>query len=214
MIKKKWIFIIFLISIISIYIYFFRSKDKGENVDILNIYEGYINSYNTTLEKEEDKKSKIVVHITGAIKNEGVYELEENSRVADIIDIAGGLTSEADIRNINLASVLDDGVKIYIPKVNDKDNEIIDNIDMGISKEQNNSKNSNNSNDISRNHKININSASQTELESLPGIGAATAKKIIDYRKENGKFNSIEDIKKVNGIGESKYNKIKSLIKV
>lgn len=211
MINRKKIVIISIIVIIIFSMYFFRERENIGEIDNLNIYEENIEMSNNISTKDEIKENKIVVYITGAIKNEGVYEIKENSRIADIIEVAGGLTDEADIKNINLASVLDDGVKIYIPKINDSENEIIDNINSHIYKEDNSYK-STNYNKIKS--KININSASQTELECLPGIGTSTAKKIIDYRKENGKFNRIEDIKKVSGIGESKFEKIKELIKV
>ena len=102
-------------------------------------------------------------------------------------------------------------MKINIPSKNDNSNENINNTENYITKEKLNSSNNTNS---AKTSKININSATQTELETLPGIGPSTALKIINYRKEKGKFNKIEDIKNVNGIGESKFNKIKEFIKI
>ena len=112
-------------------------------------------------------------------------------------------------------------MKVYIPKNSDK-NEIKDETSTYVSKENGNvdinastSKNTGVSKNTStKSNKININTATQTELETLPGIGPSTAIKIINYRKENGKFANIEDIKKVSGIGDSKYAKIKDLIKI
>ena len=102
-------------------------------------------------------------------------------------------------------------MKINIPSknesMNESTNEAINNTESYITKENSNSSNN------TKTSKININSATQTELETLPGIGPSTALKIINYRKEKGKFNKIEDIKNVNGIGESKFNKIKEFIK-
>mgnify|MGYP000271900557 FL=1 len=146
--------------------------------------------------------------------NEGIYELDENSRIADAIDKAGGITEEANINNINLAFVLEDGVKIYIPKKGDNSNEIKDDTNTYISKRSDNIELAQSTKNNNTNNKVNINTANQTELETLPGIGASIATKIISYRNKNGKFINIEDIKKVNGIGESKYEKIKDLIKV
>ena len=120
--------------------------------------------------------------------------MEENSRISDAIEKSGGLTEEADISKINLAYLLEDGMKIYIPSHNDNKGEM---------KMETDTKS-----------KININSANQTELEKLPGIGSSTALKIINYRKENGKFNTIEDLKNIKGIGDSKFQKIKELIYV
>ena len=100
-------------------------------------------------------------------------------------------------------------MKIYIPKKSEKSNEIQNNTNEYIVKENGNAKSSQNNNE-----KVNINTATQAELETLPGIGPSIAVKIINYRKENGKFAKIEDIKKVSGIGENKYSKIKELIKI
>ena len=210
--KKTIIHIsIIIISIILIYYFLIRKEDYIEssiNSNILNTYEENNNINNNLLNIENN--NKIIVYITGQVKNEGIHEIKEKSRIADIIEKAGGLTEEADISSLNLAYIIDDGMKIHIPKKGEKNNNITDETNTYISKENNNG----NSENINKKGKININTATQTELETLPGIGSSTALKIINYRKENGKFNNIEDIKKVNGIGESKYSKIKELIKI
>lgn len=212
--KKIILTVIIIVSIIIIYKIFTKEDSYIENIKENNNIE--INQENSISTKEENESQKIIIHITGQVKNEGIYELEENSRIADCIEKAGGLTNEANIKEINLAYILEDGMKIYIPKINE-DYKNVDNTDAYVSKENsnidNNNKNINTSKSTSKTTKININTASQTELETLPGIGTSTALKIINYRKENGKFNNIEDIKKVSGIGDSKFSKIKDLIK-
>ena len=201
--KKTITFIIIgIIAIFFIY-YFFTNKDYIEVDSNLNVF--------AQNEKNEQTEEKIIVYITGAIKNEGIYEMEENSRIANIIEKAGGLTEEANIENINLAYLLEDGMKIYIPKKDEKTNEIKEDTNTYTSKENSTSEVLKNTN---KNEKININTATQTELETLPGIGPTTALRIIEYRKENGKFRNIEDIKKINGIGDNKFSKIKDLIKI
>ena len=162
---------------------------------------------------EDENSGKIIIYITGEIQKEGVYELEENSRVLDAIEIAGGLKENANIEDINLAQILEDESKIYIPNKNDENikNDNQNNID-NISK--NTTETIKKEGTIIKSEKININTASQTELETLPGIGPSTALKIVNYRKEKGKFKNIEDIKNVSGIGESKFSKIKDLIKI
>lgn len=215
--KLKIFILIIIIILIGIY-YFFIKKD--DYTEISNANTLIINEQNNETEKTEEMnetEEKIIIHIIGAVKNEGIYELEIGSRIADSIEIAGGLTEDADIQNINLAYILEDGMKIYIPTKSDSPNEIIDNTEQYIYKENTNltiSENQQNSNKSTKNQKVNINTATQAELETLPGIGPSTALKIIEYRKENGKFRCIEDITKIKGIGESKYNKIKDLIKV
>ena len=172
---------------------------------------------------EEETQNTIKVHVSGAVNSPGVVELEENSRVGDAIEKAGGVTGEASTDTINLAGLLEDGIKIHIPTKqemeqaklaegtqetqNESTNMIADTTTGSLTNSSANSSSKTTS-------KVNINTATQTELETLPGIGPATATKIIEYREENGKFKSIEEIKEVNGIGDSKYDKIKDLIKV
>ena len=207
-INKKIIFIIIIISgiIYGIFNYFTQNKNK-ENLENIS-QDIIINNQTENTTEENNNQEKIVIHITGAICNEGIYELEENSRIADAVKMAGGLKEDADLKQINLAYVLEDGMKINIPSKNENTNEDSNNTESYITKEN---LNSSNNNKIS---KVNINNATQTELETLPGIGPSTALKIINYRKEKGKFNKIEDIKNVNGIGENKFNKIKEFIKI
>ena len=202
---------IIIIFIISLYYFFIKDKEYIESDNDFNML---ITEENNKIENNEiqnNVKSKIVIYIAGAVKNEGIYELDENSRIADSIEKAGGLTEDANINNINLAYMLEDGMKVYIPKKTDK-NEVEDDTNIYVSKENGNINSSKDTN--SQNNKININTATQSELETLPGIGPSIATKIINYRKENGKFVNIEDIKKVSGIGDSKYLQIKDLIKI
>ena len=128
--------------------------------------------------------------------------LDEGSRIVDAIDAAGGLTENADITKINLVYVLEDGMKINIPnKTEENQEETETQIQNDYGKEN-------------KGNKVNINTAKQTELETLPGIGPSLALKIINYRKENGNFKNKEDIKNVNGIGDSKYENIKEFIEI
>lgn len=219
-IDKKMIIFVFAIIIFIIGIYYFFMRDEEyiqsySDFDLLDKAEEDIKEEDgeNEISKTDDKK-KIIIYITGAVQNEGIYELDENSRIADGIEKAGGLTEEAYIKDLNLAYVLEDGMKIYVPKTSDDINEIEDNTNIYVSKENSNVSASKNTSSSTQNSKININTATQAELETLPGIGPSTATKIINYRKENGKFASIEDIKKVSGIGESKYAQIKDFIKI
>jgi len=203
---QKRIIIIIAILVIGIIGYYIYGREKGGD-DIIDNEEILIKQNET----EENKQGKIVVHITGAVKKEGVYTLNENSRITDAVNEAGGLTDDADMSKINLAYVLEDGVKIKIPSKNDKEDESVNEETTELEEIV---ENISESNTESENSIININKATQTELESLPGIGPSIALKIINYRNENGKFSSIEDLKNVSGIGESKYENIKNLISV
>ena len=165
--------------------------------------------------------------MSGAVNKEDVYELKEGSRISEAIEKAGGLREDACIEDINLAYKLEDGMKIYIPTKQEKETEnakkSVDLSDINDSSNANGKENiyissssgvKENEKDLLKNDgkKVNINTATQTELETLPGVGPSTARKIIEYRKEKGKFNKIEEIKEVSGIGSSKYEKIKNYI--
>ena len=220
--NKKIVVYIIIISVIALIIYEIAIKKENliENITDINTIE--TSEEDETKEQEEvDITKEIMVYITGEVKNPGIYELEENSRIKDVIEKAGGLKETADITDINLATILQDEDKITIPSKEENKQEKQNTEKIQSNKQSKTTEKSQNTTSIStnttgknQNTKVNINTATQTELETLPGIGPSTASKIVSYRKENGKFKSIEEIKKVNGIGESKYKKIKELIKV
>lgn len=241
--KKQKIVIVIVTTIILAGVGYFAYATETEKQNETNL------KIAETEEKQEDEKQnkeeKIIVHLSGAVEKEGIIELDENSRIADAIEKAGGIKENACIDEINLAYKLEDGMKIYIPtkeeckKQQEEKNQLIQTETSGMS--NSNSQESQNkntttssgtaanagktnsgstsitgtsSNNTAKQGKVNINTASQTELETLPGIGPSTALKIVNYRKEKGKFKKIEDIKEVSGIGDSKYNKIKDLITI
>lgn len=222
--NKKNKIIISIIIVVIFFIGIYLVYSKSEEGEIISYEYGIENKENENTTKEEIKKieeeNKIIVHITGSIANEGILELDEGSRISDAIEKAGGLIEGADVSQINLAFVLSDGIKIYIPNVKDKEEENQDKTNIYITNESGVSTikdiPSSNKNENSGNKKnmVNINTADIGQLDTLPGIGDSTAQKIIDYRNENGKFNSIEDIKNVKGIGDSKFQKIKEYITV
>ena len=147
----------------------------------------------------EDSEKK--VHISGEINQEGVYTIDEGDRLDDLIKQAGGLTNEADVKSINLAMKLEDQMKIYIPNKSEVSAEETT-TQIVTSPQQTNSSN-----------KININQASKEELMTLPNVGEKRAEAIIEYRNVN-KFESIEDIKNVTGIGNKFFEAMKDLITV
>lgn len=151
-------------------------------------------------EQEVSKDTIIMVHISGQVYKPGIVELKIGERLKDAIEYSGGLKKEADIDKINLAKKLSDEDKIYIPKVGEETENIQD---MSIENLESTKGESTG--------KVNINNCTKELLISLPGIGEVTSEKIINYRNEN-KFNTIEDIKKVSGIGEKKFDEIKDLI--
>ena len=205
--KKQKIILIILITIIGIGIYCYTNAiENTSEEEIENVLE--VAQTNTTKETEE---KNIFVHIAGCVQKEGMLELSSNSRIADAIEKAGGLTQEADLSDINLAYLLEDGMKIYIPNQNERqeNNEKTEDTAKTENTPSMQIQDTNTKQDV-----ININTATQEELDTLPGIGPATATKIIEYRKEKGKFKQKEEIKEVSGIGEAKYEKIKEYISI
>lgn len=189
--------------------YFIYNKNQvKEDINIEN--EILVNNVITNENNTND--DIVIIHITGSVKNPGIVKLKEGSRIEDAIESAGGLTENADITKVNLAYVVEDGTKIKIPSASEEDigdEDIIDSKSGDNIIIEENAVPSNNSTQT-----ININKATEKEFETLPGIGPSLASKIIEYRNQNGKFESIEDIKNVNGIGDNKYEKIKDLITV
>jgi len=202
--KKTICFVISIIILLSSIIYnlLYINNKKNEIIEEIEFED------EEDLVEEEIKT--IFVDIGGEVINPGLYELAENSRINDAINIAGGTTEKADLTDVNLAYILSDAMKIVIPrkevkKVTTKVTSSTPNIvSMALSTTQ----------DVAEKNvgKVNINLATKEQLKTLDGIGDATAQKIIDYRKENGNFGSVEDIKNVSGIGENKYEKIKEKI--
>lgn len=140
----------------------------------------------------------IVVHVSGAVASSGVYELPEGSRVSDAIDAAGGMVDDASEDALNLARVLVDGEQVVVPTVEERMQELQAVANGGASPSG----------------KVNINTATAEQLDTLPGIGESTAQKIIADREANGPFASPEDLKRVSGIGDKKFAELADLITV
>lgn len=179
--KNFLIIIISLVLALIVSLYFFTKDAKEVAINSNDFY--FDNSTNET------ENMQIAIHITGEVNSPGLLYLDTNSRISDAINKAGGTTDIVDLNKINLAYELKDGQKIYIPSIYDENNPsyISDNagenvLDNSIEKEKG---------------IVNINLATQSELESLPGVGKSTASKIIEYRTKNGKFKTIEDLMNV-----------------
>lgn len=160
--------------------YFLRGSDSSDDIKIIS---------------EEDKtdNAKIIVHVDGAVKTPGVYELESSARVSDLISRAGGLTEDANSAQINLAAKVVDGQKIYIAKVGEVASQtggsIAGDTSSGL---------------------INVNTASESQLDMLPGVGPVTAQKIIASRP----YSAPEELKTKKAVGSATFEKIKDLITV
>lgn len=214
--KRKLIIIIvsILILVISLTIFLWnKNESKEEKNDIEEV---------SLVKEEKPKEQEFKVDIKGEIKLPGIYSLKEGSRVIDVIDSAGGLTKNADTSVINLSKKIEDEMVIIIYSKKEVSNfkrtkELEQEVqNQCIQKDTESLKNDaciEDNKKVEENTKVNINTASQEELMTLPGIGEAKAKDIIKYR-EKKKFEKIEDIKEVSGIGDSLFAKIKENITV
>lgn len=148
-------------------------------------------STKTSYPKPTQTKQPIMAQIKGEIKNPGIYEILEDSRLGNLLESAGGLTDNADLDRINYALRIRDGDYIYIPSIGESIPEIARNSPSNSISEQ----------ESLIQYPLNLNEATQIELESLPGIGPAKAADIIEYREMIGAFSTLEDLLKVSGIG-------------
>ena len=149
----------------------------------------------TVSDGESHKTETLFVHVSGCVANPGLYELEEGSRLASAIEAAGGFTEDAACDSVNLARRLEDGEMVVVLPMSAGSgaNEEIPEVKTASSL-------------------ININTATAEELEQLPGIGPSTAQKIVSDRMANGSFKSPDDLKRVTGIGDKKFETISALI--
>ena len=183
--------------------------------DTINKNDGAENSsFSNSNEANKSEKDvgvkEITVYISGQVVKEGVVTLSRDKRLADAVEKLGGLTKNADTNNINLAMKLEDEKHYIIPKEGEVIQNNSDSTQVTSNKDNNSSNNATQSD--SQGSKININTADLKQLDNIPGVGEATANKILSYRDENGEFKSIEEIKNVNGIGDKKFENMKDLI--
>lgn len=206
--RKDKLIIALIIGIVIVLSHNFVSSKKSDEL----VFENISSSLNDQKQakpisnndnKEKSEKSTIKkVHISGEINKPGVYEINDNYRLEDLVNDADGLTENADLNKINLALKLEDQMRIIIPNINDKDNNENNTTTQLISPIN-----------VNDNKKLDINTADKSELMTLPNIGEKRADAIIEYRQKN-KFNKIEDIKKVSGIGDKFFEAMKDMIVV
>lgn len=204
--KKKIIVFIFIILMCPVGLIIKDKLQSKENVYVLTEDE---NQPEKTTEEKEVKKEesvtnkKITVYISGEVSKPGIVSLNEGERLATAVEKVGGTTKKADLDGVNMAIKVQDEMHYIIPKigaVNKHDaTQVVKEGDV-------------NQGESSKASQININTATIEELDTLPGVGEATANKIVNHRGESGDFKSIEEIKNVNGIGDKKFEDMKGLI--
>lgn len=206
---NKMYLLVGVIIIAALAIYYFMPAEQ-ENAKNTDQEWGEIPSETLTEDMEQERKANyaeqeiIMVDVKGAVVNPGVYEAKEGDRVIDIIHLAGGLLENADENQINFAMKVSDEMVLYLPLLG----------------EDNAEKNSQSA--AARSYpastasegKVNINTATEAELQTITGIGPSKAAAIIEYRETNGRFQAIEQLMEISGIGQKTFDKLKEEITV
>lgn len=179
----------------------YKNENQNKESDNKNLKDNEVDS--RKVDNNEKEKNTIVVDIKGAVKNPKEYELKEGSRVRDLINLAGGLTEDADEDKIYYSKVLSDEDCIRVYKIGEAD----ENEGGTVASEEKSS-------GINKNGIININKATMEELQTLPGIGEVKAKNIIAYREGKGKFKSVDELSNVDGIGVKTVDKLRDMVDI
>lgn len=168
---------------------------------------------NSQKEKAEPQTSSseesefLTVDVKGAVKNPGIYQLKKTSCINDAIQKAGGLTTDADSKSVNLAQKLTDEAVVYVATMGENA--------ASVSSNTGQSSTSGTSEVASqKGNKVNLNKANLSDLQSISGIGQKRAQDILDYREANGKFNSVDDLKNISGVGAKTLEKLKEYVTV
>lgn len=210
--KKQYLATIFLLLFIVVIVFtsvFINQRKEIERKE--NILRSFYENEGSGDPPDEERPARIreetyiMVHICGEILNPGVYDMEKGSRIADLIETAGGETETACIDSLNLAQEVFDGQKIYVPSREEV---------VSGEFQETGSPDVDNSVDGGHSLIVNINTASSGKLQSLPGIGPVIAEKIITYREKHGSFGRKGDLMNVSGIGPKKFKRIEHLIDV
>lgn len=186
------------LSVFILLFLFLQGPTKEEGDDNAFSEAPFLTSEAVEEEADHHTALPIIVDVKGAIEQPGVYSFIEGDRVDDAIDRAGGFTETAEVNQVNLAQKLIDEQVIYVPEIGEEPVQLaIGGGESGAKDEEG---------------KVNLNTASAEELQALPGIGPSKAATIVQYREDQGLFQTVEDIKNVSGIGEKSYESLKDAI--
>ncbi|MCT6820994.1 MAG: helix-hairpin-helix domain-containing protein [Lactobacillus panisapium] len=227
--NKKYV-LIAGVAIIAFFLYLHQSQGEQESANnIVKSEPKVVNSTSSVKQDLDDKKQKestsvnqktseVTCDIGGAVKNEGVYTLKNGARLNELIMAAGGLSRNAQLKNVNRALILKDQDKIHIPYRGEKvrGNQIVLSVNESSNSSANNasSEETPDAKEQEKSSKVNINTANAQELQKLNGIGEKKAELIVAYRQKNGQFASIEDIKQISGIGDKTFAALKDQLEV
>jgi len=187
--QKQGLILVFILTVGIAGFYFLNSRPSMQPALAPDLSQGMVQ------EKISEVPVELIINVAGKVNNPGVYQLPQGSRVIDAIKAAGNQRNGVDISDINLARVLVDGEQILVGSPKPSSGKIA-------------------TKKITIDNPLDINRATITQLDTLPGIGPVTAQRIIDYRTKVGRINSVDELKKISGLGGAKFEEIKSLLRV
>ncbi|MRI66367.1 competence protein ComEA [Gracilibacillus thailandensis] len=198
MINMSWIFknwyLVLVVGAILLWLLIDPSMDEEDDLT-----DQMLEEHNAELQEEEDQSvaTEYKIDLKGEIKRPGVYQVSENDRVEDVIQLAGGFTNKADKQMINLAERVYDEMVIYVPSKDENLEETQQALNTG-----------------SDDQKVKVNIASVEEMQTIPGIGEVKANAIVEYRDTYGRFEKLEDLTKVSGIGDKTVEKLEEYVRI
>ncbi|MES1038188.1 helix-hairpin-helix domain-containing protein [Peribacillus simplex] len=205
--KRKMTKITVAVAIVAAGIYFFlqQGENPADTEDIFSISEK-----EAEIEKSENETAAepliIKVDVKGAVKSPGIFTAQAGDRVIDLISAAGSFTDKADKNKVNFAQIVEDQMVIYVPEIGEEVMGNLENIQVGSSGDA--------ATKGASGGLVNLNTATQEDLETLTGIGPSKANAILDYRETVGKFKEVDELKKVTGIGDKTFERLRDSISV
>lgn len=162
---------------------------------------------------DDERGGPIAVHAAGAFVRPGLYRLPSDARVADLLDAAGGAAADASVDALNLAAKLEDGARVYLPRASEVTAGDLAAGSAGMTGSTGGGGGAA-AGSASAGGTVDLNTATLEQLDSLPGVGPSTAQAILDYRRERGRFRSVDELLEVRGIGDAKLASMRSRVRV
>ena len=204
--KRKMTMITIAAAFVAAGIYFFsqQGEDPADTEDIFSVTAKEVEMEQSVNEAAEPEIIK--VDVKGAVKSPGIFTAQAGDRVIDLISSAGGFTEKADTDKVNFAQIIEDQMVIYVPEIGEEDKGNLENIQVGTSGDA-----------VTKGPSgglVNLNTATQEDLQTLTGIGPSKADAILEYRETVGKFKEVDELKQVTGIGDKTFERLRDSISV
>ncbi|KOR86582.1 hypothetical protein AM233_23045 [Bacillus sp. FJAT-22058] len=205
--KRKMTMITVAVAFVAGGIYFFsqQGEDPADTEDIFSVTAKEAEMEQSVNESAAEPEI-IKVDVKGAVKSPGIFTAQAGDRVIDLISSAGGFTEKADTDKVNFAQIIEDQMVIYVPEIGEEDKGNLENIQVGTSGDA-----------VTKGTSgglVNLNTATQEDLQTLTGIGPSKADAILEYREKVGKFKEVDELKQVTGIGDKTFERLRDSISV